>query len=311
MSKAIVVVGSLNMDFVVQVEKLPARGETIRGEGFQMLPGGKGANQACAVARLGGCCKMIGRVGDDIFGEQLRSNLEIAGVDTSSVWRTVGEPTGVALISVETGGQNQIVVAPGANASLRPRDVEAAAEVFRGGYLLLQLESPVETIKAAAALGRARGMVTVLDPAPARPLSPPLLNDIDLLTPNESEARFLLGQQTSSVSLQEASEIAQRLLGLGPKCVILKLGEKGAWLADGSRSLHFPARRVEAVDATAAGDTFNGALAVALAEGNPLELAIPFANCAAALSVTRLGAQASIPSRAEVEALFATRPTPA
>jgi ribokinase len=307
MSKVIVVVGSLNMDFVVQVEKLPGRGETIRGEGFQMLPGGKGANQACAVARLGGRCKMIGRVGNDIFGEQLRSNLELAGVDTSSVWRTVGEPTGVALISVETGGQNQIVVAPGANGSLRPGDVEAAADVFRGGYLLLQLESPVETIKAAAALGRARGMMTILDPAPAQPLSLPLLDDIDLLTPNESEARILLDQQTTSVSLQEASEIAQRLLGLGPKCVILKLGEKGVWLADDSRSLHFPARRVEAVDATAAGDTFNGALAVALAENHPLELAIPFANYAAALSVTRLGAQASIPTRAEVEALFERR----
>jgi ribokinase len=310
MSKAIVVVGSLNMDFVVQVEKLPGRGETMRGEGFQMLPGGKGANQACAVARLGGRCKMIGRVGNDIFGEQLRSNLELAGVDTNSVWRTVGEATGVALISVETGGQNQIVVAPGANGSLRPRDVEAAADVFRGGYLLLQLESPVETIKEAVALGRARGMLTILDPAPAQPLPPTLLDGVGLLTPNESEARLLLGQQTSSVSLEEASEVAQRLLGLGPKCVVLKLGEKGAWLADGSRSLHFPAWPVEAVDATAAGDTFNGALAVALAEGNPLELAIPFANCAAALSVTRLGAQASIPSRAEVEALFATRPTP-
>jgi ribokinase len=302
MSKPIVVLGSLNMDFVVQMDKLPLPGQTISGRGFQMLPGGKGANQAYAVGRLGGRGKMIGRVGKDVFGEQLKSNLESAGVDTQGVQVTDGESTGVALILVEAGGQNQIVVVPGANGTLRPHDVQANWEVFNDGYLLMQLESPLETVEAAAALGRERGMMTILDPAPACSLSPRLLRHIDLITPNESEALVILGFGGSTISLQEAPEIAKRLLSLGPKHVLLKLGEKGVWLADGRRSLHFPSKKVEAIDTTAAGDTFNGALAVALAEGKTLEEAATFANCAATLSVTRLGAQASIPSRLEVDA---------
>lgn len=309
MSQPIVIVGSLNMDFVVQMDKLPVRGETLSGWGFRMLPGGKGANQAYAVGRLGGLGKMVGRVGKDIFGQQLRSNLESAGVDTSGVLVSDRESTGVALILVEAGGQNQIVVVPGANGTLCPGDLEATTESFQEGFLLLQLESPLETVEAAATLGQARGMVTVLDPAPARSLSSTLLNRIDIVTPNESEALVILGYRGSSISLEEAPEVAQCLLRLGPKHVILKLGDKGAWLAEDQRSRYFPACKVEAVDATAAGDTFNGALAVALAEGKSLEEAVSFANGAAAISVTRLGAQPSIPSRAEVEALLAARAT--
>jgi ribokinase len=309
MSKTIVIVGSLNMDFVVQMDKLPVRGETISGWGLQMLPGGKGANQAYAVGQMGGRGKMIGRVGADIFGEQLKSNLQSAGIDTSSVLATDRESTGVALILVEAGGQNQIVVVPGANGTLCPRDLEAITESFQEGYLLLQLESPLETVEAAAILGRACGMVTVLDPAPARSLSSSLLNKIDIVTPNESEALVMLGRRGSSISLQEAPEVAKGLLKLGPRRVVLKLGDKGAWLAGDQCSQYFPARKVEALDATAAGDTFNGALAVALGEGKSLEQAISFANCAAAISVTRLGAQASIPMRAEVEALLASQST--
>jgi ribokinase len=304
MTQRIVIVGSLNMDFVVQMEKLPMCGETVSGWGFQMLPGGKGANQACAVGRLGGSGKMIGCVGEDVFGDRLKDSLNSAGVDTSSVQAVTGESTGVALINVERGGQNQIVVAAGANACLSPSQVETAIASQEGGYILMQLESPMETVEAAAQLGRAHGMTTILDPAPAKSLSASLLGCIDVLTPNETEALLLLGRNASTVPLAEAPELARQLLRLGPKRVILKLGEKGAWLADRERSRHFPAQRVDAVDATAAGDTFNGALSVALSEGKTIEEALAFANCAAAISVTRLGAQSSIPLREEVDILL-------
>jgi ribokinase len=307
MSKPILVVGSLNMDFVVQMKQLPARGETLGGWGFQMLPGGKGANQACAAGRLGGKVKMVGRVGNDIFGEQQRTSLSSAGVDTSLVLSTAGEATGVALIFVEIGGQNMIVIAAGANGKLLPPDLQAAASSFESGYLLLQLEIPLETVEVAAKLARGRGMFTILDPAPAGPLPPSLLRQVDLLTPNETEALALLGRPSREIQIGEAEELARALLPLGPRQVILKLGAKGAWWDDGKSGRHFPAPQVQAVDATAAGDTFNGALAVSLAEGKPMEEAIPFANAAAALSVTRLGAHASIPTRQEV-GLFLSNP---
>ncbi|HVN77457.1 MAG TPA: ribokinase [Terriglobia bacterium] len=313
MNKVIMVVGSLNMDFVVQLDKLPLRGETVHGRGFQMLPGGKGANQAYAVGKLGGKSRMVGCVGEDVFGEKLKSSLQSAGVDTTHIRSVSGESSGVALIHVEAGGQNQIVIAAGANSRLSPSDVEAAIEQVRPGFVLMQLESPMETVEAAAHLSQVRSIVAILDPAPARTLGHSLLQRLDLLTPNETEALLLLGRRASTVSLEEAPQIATQLLQLGPKQVILKLGEKGAWMANRQRSLHFPAHKVAAVDATAAGDTFNGALAVALAEGKSLQEAISFANGAAALSVTRLGAQASVPSRNEVEAFLSRQPlfTPA
>jgi len=301
MTKPIVVVGSLNMDFVLRMPHLPARGETLRGWDFQMLPGGKGANQACAAGRLGGRAKMVGRVGSDIFGQQQRLSLGQAGVETTFVLETEGEATGVALIFVETGGQNMIVIAAGANAKLLPADLTTAQAAFTPGFLLLQLESPPETVEAAAALGKSRGMMTILDPAPAQSLRTELLQLTDLLTPNETEALTMLGRPLQEVTIREAAQMASALLGLGPTHVIIKLGAQGAWWSDGQTGRHFPAPRVEAVDATAAGDTFNGALAVALAEGKTMEEAIPFAGTAAALSVTRLGAQASIPRRIEVD----------
>jgi len=302
-SRPIIVVGSLNMDFVVRVDALPERGQTVSGREFTMLPGGKGANQACAAGRLGGGCQMVGRVGRDVFGEQLKVSLAADGVDTTRVLSTDGEATGVALIPVEEGGQNLIVVAGGANLRLRPADVEAALENAPSGLLLLQLESPPETVEAAITLGRRRGMTIVLDPAPARPLSPALVGGLDILTPNETEALVLLGRGGSAVSVGEAAELGRQLLDLGPRAVILKLGANGAYLTDRSTSRHFPARPVDAVDATAAGDTFNGALAVALAEGRDMADAIDFAVTAASISVTRPGAQASIPTRGEVDAL--------
>jgi len=301
MESVVVAVGSLNMDLVAQVPQLPQRGQTIAGYEFQMLPGGKGANQAFAVGRLGGQARMIGRVGDDAFGERLRSSLSSAGVDVSGVMSTPGESTGVALILVETGGQNQIVVAAGANGKLSPDDVHAELQRALGRYLLLQLESPLDAVEAAARRGRLCGMSVILDPAPAMPLSSSLLGNIDVLTPNESEALILLGDRGDHIPLDQAPAVCTRLLGLGPFCIILKMGERGVWLAERRQSRHFPAPRVEALDTTAAGDTFNGALVTALAEGKPLENAVGFANCAAALSVTRLGAQASVPSRQEVE----------
>lgn len=291
------------MDFLVQMEKLPLPGQTIGGWGFEMLPGGKGANQACAASRLGGDVRIVGRVGEDVFGERLKHSLALAGVDTSEVLTTPNETTGVALIFVEAGGQNQIVVTAGANGRLSPADLEHAFVNVENGFLLLQLESPIATVDTAAHRARKRGMVTILDPAPAQLLDPVLLKQVDILTPNESEALKLLGRKGNSVGLTEAEGIARDILKLGTGAVILKLGENGAWLADERRSEHFPGRNVEAVDVTAAGDTFNAALAVALSEGHSLEDAIVFANTAASISVTRRGAQASVPSRSEVERL--------
>jgi ribokinase len=305
MSAPITVVGSLNMDFVVQVQKLPLPGETVLGGGFATIPGGKGANQAVAAGKLGGRVRMVGRVGDDVFGRQLKDNLAKAGVDTAAVVATAGAPSGVALIFVEAGGQNQIVVASGANARLAPEDVAPALEQASGGFLLLQLESPMDTIERAASLGRRQGMTVVLDPAPARPISASLLASVDVLTPNESEAMLLLDRRGGTVSLDEAKEVARALLRLGPRAVILKLGEKGVFFDDGTGGRHVPGLKVEAADATAAGDTFNGALAVALAEGRAMPESLAFANAAAAISVTRLGAQASIPDRDEVQEALA------
>lgn len=303
MSAPIFVVGSLNMDFVAQVNRLPLRGETVPGSGFRTIPGGKGANQACAAGRLGGRVRMVGRVGDDVFGAQLRGSLQASGVDVSAVHVTDATPSGAALILVDAGGENQIVVASGANGCVTPSDVEAALGDATSGYLLLQLETPLETVAAAAAIGRRRGLTVILDPAPARTLPAALIECVDILTPNESEALVLLGRAEATVSLEQAPDVGRAVRGLGARTAILKLGEAGAFLSSASALGHFAAPRVDAVDATAAGDTFNGALAVALAEGRSIDDAIAFANAAAALSVTRFGAQPSIPTRAEVDAL--------
>lgn len=304
MQAEILIVGSLNMDFIVKVGSLPRGGETITGWGFTNLPGGKGANQACAVGRLDGVGRMVGCIGRDVHGEELLASLRAAGIHTNGVRATSAEATGSALITVERSGQNQIIVAAGANQCLEPGEVRQAIATARPAFLLLQLEVPLATVEAAARQAKAQGAVVILDPAPSQPLSATLLQGIDILTPNESEACLLLGLDGITIELDETPRVARALLALGPRCVVLKLGAKGVWLADDNRSRHFPARRVEAVDVTAAGDCFNGALAVALAEGRNMEQAIRFANCAAALTVTRCGAQASIPQRAEVEAFL-------
>ena len=310
MTPVIVVVGSLNMDFVVTVEHLPARGETVLGSNFQMIPGGKGANQACAAGRLASSAivRMAGRVGCDIFADHLKASLGAAGVDVGAVAATRSQPTGVAFIWVDRRGQNSIVVASGANYSLAASDVEGLAATFDGAqFALFQLETPLPAVHAALALAQRKGARTILDPAPAQALSPELLCAVDILTPNEIEACTLLGRAPSRIGLDEAPEIAKALLSLGSKSIVLKLGDQGCFYSDGTETIHSAGFEVEALDTTAAGDTFNAALAVALNEDMPMERALRFANAAAAISVTRVGAQASIPSRKEVNEFISTR----
>lgn len=311
MKPAIVVFGSLNMDFVVAVDHLPAPGQTVLGRDFQTIPGGKGANQACAAGKLArnAAVRMVGRVGYDLFADQLRASLAAAGVDVSAVAGTRSQPTGVALIQVDSSGQNSIVVASGANFVFPASDVEGTRASFRGcRFALFQLETPLPAVAAALRLARAEGARTILDPAPAQLLPTDLMDGVDLLTPNESEASMLLGQQARRIGLAEAPAVSHELLALGARAVVLKLGENGCFYADSTRQIHAPGFPVHAVDTTAAGDTFNAALAVALTEDLPLGRALAFANGAAALSVTRAGAQASIPSRAEVDAFLTTHP---
>lgn len=307
-ARGIAVAGSLNMDFVVETERLPAPGETCLGRHFAMLPGGKGANQACAAGRLanGTPVRMLGRVGYDLFADQLRASLAAAGVDVSGVHGTQNEATGVAFIQVDRGGQNTIVVASGANHAVSAQDAAAMQPAFAASsWALFQLELPLATVKAAMQTARAAGTKTLLDPAPAVAGARDLLALADLVAPNESEALALLGRTGSRVSPAEARQVAQELRAAGAAAVIVKLGEHGCCYADAKGSIHSPGFRVQAVDTTAAGDTFAGALAVALCEGRAMADALRFANAAAALSVTRRGAQASVPGRAEVERFLA------
>ena len=304
MRARIVVMGSLNMDLVVGAPKIPAPGETVIGGDLQTFPGGKGANQAVAAARLGAQVAMVGRVGDDAFGAQLKQTLENDGVDLAYVQNTAVTPSGVALIVVDAAGQNSIVVASGANMRLTPADVEAAAPAIRAAdVLVLQLESPLETVQRAAELARAHGVTVILNPAPARPLPPELLALVDVIIPNESETAALTGLPVTSAD--ELTAAADRLRAQGVGMVILTLGARGALLATAGGVRRFPAFPVDqVVDTTAAGDAFVGGLATAVAEKQPLDAAIAWGNAAGALAVTRAGAQPSLPTRAAVEALL-------
>ena len=298
----IVVAGSLNMDLVGVAARIPSPGETVLGREFFQAAGGKGGNQAYAAARLGGSASMLGRVGSDDYGRVLRANLEAAGCDASQVKAAPGS-SGVGLILVDDAGQNSILVAPGANTLYTAAEFEEDAQALAGaGLLLLQLEIPIETVTAAAAAGRRAGAKVILDPAPApQGLSAELCRLVDILTPNEVEAAQLAGVVAERLSLAEAETIAIRLLATGVGAVIVKLGPQGCLVADGRSMSRIAAPAVEAVDTTAAGDVFNGALAVALAEQAALADACRFAVHAAALSVTRIGAQPSMPLRDEVD----------
>ena len=294
--KKILVVGSANMDLVVAAERAPAPGETVLGGVFATYPGGKGANQAVAAARCGGAVAMLGRVGDDAFGAALRAGLEDAGVDVSGL-ASVDAPSGVALIVTTAEGGNSIVVAPGANARLDAAAV-AAADFAGVAYLLAQLETPLDGVIRAAEIARAQGAVFMLDPAPAQPLPSDLLGLVDWLTPNETEARSLLGLDEPL----DPFAAALALRSLGPRGVVIKLGGQGAVLLEpGGAPRLIPPFPVDVVDTTAAGDAFNGAFAVALSEGAGPAKAAEFASAAAALSVTRRGAQPSMAPRVEID----------
>jgi len=291
----ICVAGSLNMDLCVETPRVPVLGETILGGGFFTSPGGKGANQAVAAARLGADVAMLGRVGDDAFGARLAENLRANGVDTSHVRAAGDAPTGVAVILLQEG-DNYIVVAPGANARLTPEDVTAMeAAVAASDALVLQLEIPLAAARRAMELARIHGVTVLLNPAPAQTLPPDFLALADILTPNETECEILTG-------LADAREGATALAGMGVPRVVVTLGGKGVLYTEGGRVVHRPALPVRAVDTTAAGDCFTGALAVSLAGGAGFAQAVDFAQAAAALAVTRKGAQASLPTLAEVRA---------
>ncbi|MFE5712651.1 ribokinase [Streptomyces sp. NPDC056501] len=293
---SIVVLGSTNMDLVAYVPRAPARGETVTGRAFRTIPGGKGANQAVAAARAGAEVSMIGAVGADDFGARLRANLEHCSVDTDLL-RTAEGPSGTAHIVVDDEGGNAIVVVPGANATLTSLSHGDEALIGTADALLLQLELPLSVVVEGAATARRLGVRTVLTPAPAQPLPPELLAAIDLLVPNEHEAAALTG-------LTDPRAAAQALLRDVPE-VVVTLGAAGSlYAARGAEPVTVPAPRVTAVDTTAAGDTFVGALAVALGEGRPVPEALAWAQTAAALSVQREGASTSMPYRTEIEAAF-------
>jgi ribokinase len=306
----IVVVGSFNMDLVVRLPAIPRPGETLLGGVFATYPGGKGSNQAVAAARLGGEVTMIGRVGADAFGDQLLSMARSEGIDTRFVSIDPNEATGVALIEVDAQGQNSIAVASGANFTLTAADVASAfAHLERVDLLVMPLETPIDTIVTAAELARKAGARVVLNPAPAQHLSPELLKNVDVLIPNEHEAAFMAGIEIRSS--QDAHQAAAHLLRSGPRSVIVTMGSHGALIAEAAQPENVytqtSAFSVKAVDTTAAGDAFVGGLAVGLGEGLSLTDAARLASAAAAISVTRAGAQPSLPTRAEVEEFLRAR----
>lgn len=299
----ITVVGSSNTDMVVKADRLPGPGETILGGTFYMNPGGKGANQAVAAARLGGNICFICKTGNDIFGKQSLQLFKEEGINTSYIISDTNLPSGVALITVDKDGENCIVVASGANAALLPLDLLPAGELIsRSAMILMQLEIPIETVSHVAAFAFEKNIPVILNPAPARMLPDNLFNYISILTPNKKEAEMLTGIRI--VNIQSAEEAAQKIVEKGVKTAIITLGSEGALVLHNNVFTQIPACLVNTVDTTAAGDTFNGALAVALSDGMNITEATAFGCKASAISVTRMGAQASIPFKWEVDAFM-------
>ncbi len=306
----ILVVGSINMDLVVRTRYMPAPGETVLGEGFVTAPGGKGANQAVAVARQGTACTFIGRVGEDAFGEKLVAGMKAEGINCDHVLPTAEAATGVAVIIVDAKGENTIVVASGANHRVTPDDVHHCAELFQAAdVVLLQLELPLPTVLAARALAKRHGCKVVLDPAPAPASLPDELCEVDLITPNVSEAEIITGKHADNGDERVDKLVASELIARGAKAAVLKLGSRGSMVmcADGEIATIKP-YKVKMVDTTAAGDAFTASLAVGIAGGLPLPAAAKIANAAGALACTRFGAQPSMPTADEIRILMKDQP---
>jgi ribokinase len=306
MKPRLIVIGSLNMDMVIQAPRIPMPGETILGAGYlQMFPGGKGATQAYGAAKLGADVSMIGRVGDDSFGERLIQNLSQATVDTRYINHDPDAATGIALIVVDERGQNSIVVSSGANGRVTIEDINQGEEFIHSAeVLLLQLEIPLNAVLQGAKLAKNHGVTTILNPAPAQPLPGELLGSIDYLIPNETETAILSGHETNTEEeIKQAAEVLRRS---GTKTMIMTMGSRGALLVTETEFCPFPAFPIDPVDTTAAGDAFVAGFAVALAEGKSIQDSIRFGNAAGALACTKLGAQPSLPGRQELERLIRT-----
>ncbi len=306
MSKNIVVVGSSNTDMIIKLDHIPKPGETILGGEFSIAPGGKGANQAVSAARAGGNVIFIARVGDDIFGEKAVKGFIQDGINVNYIIPDKNAPSGVALIFVDKKGENSIAVAPGSNANLSPDDIKKASDVMAESLIMLiQLEIPIETVRTAVEVAYENKVSVILNPAPAQPLDDDLLKKIDIITPNETEVEILTGIKIEDEkSIEKAGNM---LLEKGIKTVLITIGKRGVYVINKDFKGIIPSFDVKPVDTTAAGDVFNGVLAVALSENMSLKDAIRFSNAAAALSVTKLGAQTSAPFRAEIDSFLRER----
>ena len=294
--RKIVVIGSSNTDLVIKTTRIPSPGETVIGGEFLMTAGGKGANQAVAIARLGGDVAFIAKVGRDMFGESALRGYAADGIDTGTIERDGSAPSGVALITVDAHGENCIVVAPGANNTLTTADIDRHRDLICSAeYLLMQLEIPMEVVEYAAEMAEAHGVKVILNPAPAAPLSQRLMRKLYLITPNLGESQLITGINIDHPA--ETERVAEVLLEMGAKAAIITLGSGGALIRTHTECDLINAEKVVAIDTTAAGDVFSGALVVALSEGKGLVDAARFATHAAAISVTRMGAQSSIPYR--------------
>lgn len=302
-SKKIAVIGSSNTDMVVKTARLPLPGETVIGGEFIMTPGGKGANQAVAAARLNGNVTLVAKIGDDIFGQQTKKLFQSENLNTEFIFSAPASPSGIALITVDDHAENCIVVAPGANSLLDREDINMALPaILNAEFILMQLEIPLDTVMYATDLAFKAGKKVILNPAPAQFLPPELLQKIYMVTPNETEAELLTGIKVTDDATAEIA--ARKLLDNGIKVAVVTLGSRGALLVTDDLCESIPGFRVNAVDTTAAGDCFNGALTVALSEGADLREAVIFASKAASISVTRMGAQSSAPYRNEIEMTF-------
>ncbi len=303
----IVVVGSSNTDMIIKMEKIPAPGETVLGGKFTIAAGGKGANQAVAASRAGGHVGFVACVGDDLFGKQALEGFAKDGINTEFVFIDKQQPSGCALIFVDKDGENSIAVASGANARLSPKHIDLAKKIIiSSDILIMQLESPLDAVIHTAKLASDIGITVILNPAPAQQLDDDMLKHISILTPNESEAELLTGITVEDE--RSADKAANDLLGKGIITVLITMGSRGAFIASENMREMIPGFKVTAVDSTAAGDVFNGALAVSISEKKSLLEAVRFANAAAALSVTKLGAQPSAPLRSEIEEFLEQNP---